>query len=125
MTLVEELCNDLRSNGMANTYVIEGAPDNKDDAISLTPYMGYPIDADHGIVGDQQYVQCYVRGKTYASGYDLIWGAYNLLMSRLEEHALYADYSIIELMQSPTYLERDEKKRCMFSFNMRMRKIFY
>jgi hypothetical protein len=124
MNLVEEICNDLRVEGLANTYVIEGAPDTKDDAISLTPYLGYPVDADQGVVGDEQSVQCYVRGKTYNSGYTLAWEAYEMLLTRFEERKTYDGYGIVEFMQSPTYLERDEKGRCMFSFNMRFRKIF-
>ena len=124
MTLVEELCDDLRANGLPDTYVIEGAPDEKDNAISLTPYLGSAIESDQSVVGDEQNIQCFVRGSTYVSAYALAWDSYNFLMAKNEEQADYAGYGIVEFLQSPTYLRRDEKGRHMFSFNMRLRKIF-
>jgi non-ribosomal peptide synthetase component F len=124
MTLAEKMCEELRVGGLSDTYVAEGAPDTKDDALSLTPYMGSPVDIDQGIIGDEQNVQCHVRGKTYISGYALAWEAYGALLAKFGAQAAYDGYRIVEFMQSPTYLGRDEKGRRLFSFNMRLKKIF-
>jgi len=122
MTPIESLAAALDTVGITPLYLMEGAPDAENTAISLTPYMGAPISADQALIGDEQSVQAYIRGDRYAEGYELAWKAYRAVCALMEQQESFEDYRIAGVMQSPTYIGRDEKRRYLLSFNFRMRR---
>lgn len=124
MTLIEDAIADyLEDQGVApRIYAIEGAPDEADEALTVTPYLGTPVDADQATVGDLQNVQIFSRGATRLSGSELSWSAYEALLNAQESAAPFAEYVILTFNQSPSYIGRDEKKRYLYSFNLQLQK---
>lgn len=123
MTLIDAIRQALLDAGVTPVYLAGGMPDTKDDGVTVNPYMGEPVDADQTVVGDIQRVQIYVRGKSYQSGYDLAWKAYKALLQAMVGQVVFEGYRILEFLQSPSYIGRDEKQRYLSSFNLRSQKI--
>jgi hypothetical protein len=122
MTPIESICAAMRGVGM-DVYVVHGAPDTKNDVLEMTPYLGFPVTADQGIVGDEQRISVRGRAEMYKVGYDLTWQAYQFLLAAMQNGTAFEGYWIVEILQSPTYIEKDRKNRYLFDFNVRLKKI--
>ena len=91
MTAIEAIRDEMESAGVTPIYLLEGAPDSKVAAISLTPYMGEPIPVDQTIVGDIQRIQAFVRGGSYEEAYDLSWKAYEVILEFIASQQVFED----------------------------------
>jgi hypothetical protein len=123
MTPTEMIVNELRNSGVTNAYMIEGAPDTKDEAVSLTPYDSTPVSADQTSIGHDLRIQVYIRGKTYDSAYALSWSAFDYMQTFQMSSRDFMGYRITDFIQSPSYIGRDDKRRYEMVFNVSLRKI--
>jgi hypothetical protein len=121
MTLTEALV--LRLRGVGLTAYALNSPDEQNATVTVTPYLGEPLTADQGVVGDVQGVQFFTRGPDFPSAEELAWQAYEEISRVLEEAEVTLGYVSLAPNQAPSYLGQDEKGRHLFSFNARYRRV--
>lgn len=118
MTLTEALALRLRNVGI-RAYVLNASDDNG-PTVTVTPYMGEVVGVDQGVIGDIARIQFYARGspKNYEDAESLAWQAYDEILRILHAGEIAEGYRSQQPIQSPTYLDIDEKGRHMLVFNV-------
>ena len=116
MTLLESLCKYIQSAPgipAGGVFILED-DDKKNVSILLTPTQGY---REPEVPVYHQSFQVLTRSKAYPDAESIAWRAYERVESYQPTDADEKPKAFPDMVQQPTYLGIDDKKRCVFSFN--------
>lgn len=125
MALADDLALLLESAGVGSvaalTLVGGILPDQPDQLVSLIDYTGIPPQRTHdqrAILGPR--VQVRARARDYPTAQSLALQAADALTPQVNQLVNGTRYQSIDRLQDPFFLQRDEKDRVVFAFNLQV-----
>jgi len=121
--ILQELYPDFDEDEDENFIFLDSVPSSPDSVIVISEYQGTP-----GLLLDERRVQILCRDLVYSTAKALSWQIRNLLDSANPEHRVFLGENsdrtaVIKALQTPFFLQNDERNRVIYNCNYKVRTV--
>jgi hypothetical protein len=116
MTLLESIYNRIANEPLMppNTVFMTEDDDERNTSVLISPTMGF-VTLDVPIYTAN--FQILTRAVKYSEASELSWKVFGIVENYIPKDAGDYVFGFPSMTQQPSYIGKDDKKRCVFSFN--------